>query len=46
MLTETFYQSDAQDNAMIDVIAKNAMLAGIKLEKACNKKAKWGKETD
>ena len=44
--TETLYKSDAQGNAMVDVIAKYGMLAGIKVDKAYNKKGKWETETN
>merc|ERR1719174_1987314 len=42
---ETLFQSDADGNAMVDLITKNGMLAGIKLDKAYNKKGMWGTET-
>jgi fructose-bisphosphate aldolase class I len=42
---ETLFQSDAEGNAMVDLITKNGMLAGIKLDKAYNKKGMWGTET-
>jgi len=42
---ETLFQSDAEGNAMVDLITKNGMLAGIKLDKAYNKKGMWGTAT-
>merc|ERR1719409_2216737 len=42
---ETLFQSDAEGNAMVDLITKNGMLAGIKLDKAYNKDGMWGTET-
>merc|ERR1712176_1064385 len=42
---ETLFQTDAEGNAMVDLITKNGMLAGIKLDKAYNKKGIWGTET-
>jgi len=42
---ETLFQNDADGNAMVDLITKNGMLAGIKLDKAYNKKGMWGTET-
>jgi len=42
---ETLFQTDAEGNAMVDLIRKNGMLAGIKLDKAYNKKGMWGTET-
>jgi len=42
---ETLFQADAEGNAMVDLITKNGMLAGIKLDKAYNKKGMWGTET-
>merc|ERR1719409_1050279 len=34
---ETLFQNDADGNAMVDLLTKNGMLAGIKLDKAYNK---------
>jgi fructose-bisphosphate aldolase class I len=42
---ETLFQTDAEGNKMVDLITKNGMLAGIKLDKAYNKKGMWGTET-
>lgn len=42
---ETLFQNDAQGNAMVDLVRKNGMLAGIKVDKAYNKKGIWGTET-
>merc|ERR1719359_248570 len=42
---ETLFQTDAEGNAMVDLIRKNGMLAGIKLDKAYNKKGMWGTES-
>jgi len=42
---ETLFQTDAEGNEMVDIITKNGMLAGIKLDKAYNKKGMWGTET-
>jgi fructose-bisphosphate aldolase class I len=42
---ETLFQADAEGNQMVDLITKNGMLAGIKLDKAYNKKGIWGTET-
>merc|ERR1712224_262595 len=39
---EALFQKDAQGNDMVDLITKNGMLAGIKLDKAYNKKGMWG----
>merc|ERR1719401_2875677 len=36
---------DAEGNAMVDLITKNGMLVGIKLDKAYNKKGMWGSAT-
>merc|ERR1711939_1093161 len=41
---ETLFQKDAEGNEMVDLITKNGMLAGIKLDKAYNKKGIWGTE--
>merc|ERR1712241_1230928 len=41
---ETLFQKDAQGNEMSDLITKNGMLAGIKLDKAYNKKGMGGTE--
>merc|ERR1712178_86827 len=42
---ETLFQADAEGNQMVDLITKNGMLAGIKLDKAYNKKGIWGTQT-
>merc|ERR1711904_723992 len=42
---ETLFQNDAAGNAMVVLITKNGMLAGIKLDKAYNKKGMWGTAT-
>jgi len=42
---ETLFQTDADGNAMVDLITKNGMLAGIKVDKAYDKKGMWGTET-
>jgi len=42
---ETLYQQDKDGNEMVDLITQNGMLAGIKLDKAYNKKGIWGTET-
>merc|ERR1719163_2785361 len=42
---ETLFQTDADGNAMVDLLTKNGMLAGIKLDKAYDKKGMWGTET-
>jgi fructose-bisphosphate aldolase class I len=42
---ETLFQKDATGTDMVDIITKNGMLAGIKLDKAYNKKGIWGTET-
>merc|ERR1711862_1018440 len=42
---ETLFQTDADGNAMVDLITKNGMLAGIKVDKAYDKKGIWGTET-
>lgn len=42
---ETLFQTDADGNQMVDLITKNGMLAGIKLDKAYNKKGIWGTQT-
>jgi fructose-bisphosphate aldolase class I len=42
---ETLFEKDADGNEMVDLINKNGMLAGIKLDKAYNKKGMWGTET-
>merc|ERR1712151_510505 len=42
---ETLFQKDAEGNEMVDLITKNGMLAGIKLDKGYNKKGMWGTET-
>jgi len=42
---ETLFQKDAEGNEMSDLITKNGMLVGIKVDKAYNKKGMWGTET-
>merc|ERR1712032_612303 len=42
---ETLFQNDAEGNAMVDLLTKNGMLVGIKVDKAYNKKGMWGTET-
>merc|ERR1719450_1048476 len=42
---ETLFQKDADGNEMVDLITKNGMLVGIKLDKAYNKKGIWGTES-
>jgi len=42
---ETLFQTDAEGNAMVDLITQNGMLAGIKVDKAYNKKGLWGTQT-
>jgi fructose-bisphosphate aldolase class I len=42
---ETLFQDDADGNAMVDLLTRNGMLAGIKLDKAYNKKGIWGTQT-
>jgi fructose-bisphosphate aldolase class I len=42
---ETLFQNDADGNKMVDLINKNGMLAGIKVDKAYNKKGIWGTQT-
>jgi len=42
---ETLFQNDADGNAMVDLITKNGILAGIKLDKGYNKKGMWGTAT-
>jgi fructose-bisphosphate aldolase class I len=41
---ETLFQKDAEGNEMVDLITKNGMIPGIKLDKAYNKKGMWGTE--
>merc|ERR1719461_2055258 len=41
---ETLFQEDAAGNQMVDLIAKNGMIPGIKLDKAYDKKGMWGTE--
>jgi fructose-bisphosphate aldolase class I len=38
---ETLFQKDADGTEMVDLIRKNGMLPGIKLDKAYNKKGMW-----
>jgi len=42
---ETLFQTDAEGNKMVDLLTKGGMLAGIKLDKAYNKKGMWGTAT-
>merc|ERR1712003_467659 len=42
---ETLFQKDAAGNAMVDLLTQGGMLAGIKLDKAYNKKGMWGTDT-
>merc|ERR1719183_2725914 len=42
---ETLFQKDAEGNDMVDLLKKNGMLAGIKLDKAYDKKGMLGTET-
>merc|ERR1740138_1695023 len=42
---ETLFQTDAAGTPMVDLITKNGMLAGIKVDKAYNKKGMWGTAT-
>lgn len=42
---ETLFQTDAEGNEMVDLITKNGMLAGIKVDKAYDKKGMWGTAT-
>jgi fructose-bisphosphate aldolase class I len=39
---ETLFQKDADGNEMVDIITKNGMLAGIKLDLGYDKKGIWG----
>jgi len=39
---ETLFQDDASGKPMVDIIRENGMLAGIKVDKAYNKKGMWG----
>jgi len=41
---ETLFQKDAEGNEMVDLITKNGMIPGIKLDKAYDKKGMWGTE--
>lgn len=41
---ETLFQSDADGVQLVDHVTKNGMLAGIKVDKAYNKKGIWGTE--
>lgn len=41
---ETLFQSDADGVQLVDHVTKNGMLAGIKVDKAYNKKGMWGTE--
>merc|ERR1712003_332955 len=42
---ETLFQKDAAGNEMVDLLTQNGLLAGIKLDKAYNKKGIWGTAT-
>jgi len=42
---ETLFQKDASGKDMVDIIRENGMLAGIKLDKAYDKKGIWGTES-
>lgn len=39
---ETLFQDDADGKAMVDIITGNGMVAGIKVDKAYDKKGMWG----
>eukprot|EP00927_Polykrikos_kofoidii_P047381 TRINITY_DN414_c0_g1_i3.p1 TRINITY_DN414_c0_g1~~TRINITY_DN414_c0_g1_i3.p1 ORF type:complete len:386 (+),score=69.11 TRINITY_DN414_c0_g1_i3:69-1226(+) len=41
---ETLFQKDAEGNEMVDLITKNGMIPGIKVDKAYNKNGMWGTE--
>jgi fructose-bisphosphate aldolase class I len=41
---ETLFQEDASGKKMVDIINENGMIAGIKLDKAYDKKGMWGTE--
>merc|ERR1711904_644248 len=41
---ETLFQTDASGKDMVDIIKENGMLAGIKVDKAYDKKGIWGTE--
>merc|ERR1719217_1343591 len=41
---ETLFQTDACGKDMVDIIKENGMLAGIKVDKAYDKKGIWGTE--
>merc|ERR1712242_423208 len=41
---ETLFQEDAAGNQMVDLITKNGMIPGIKLDAAYDKKGIWGTE--
>merc|ERR1712242_690880 len=41
---ETLFQENAAGTKMVDIITGNGMLAGIKVDKAYNKKGIWGTE--
>merc|ERR1712003_492423 len=41
----TLFQENAAGTKMVDIITGNGMLAGIKLDKAYNKKGIWGTQT-
>jgi len=42
---ETLFQNDAEGNEMVDLITKNGILAGIKLDKGYSKEGIWGTAT-
>jgi fructose-bisphosphate aldolase class I len=42
---ETLFQKDANGKDMVEIIKENGMLAGIKVDKAYNKKGIWSTET-
>jgi len=42
---ETLFQQDKDGNEMVDLITKNGMISGIKLDKGYDKQGIWGTET-
>merc|ERR550514_184931 len=42
---ETLFQADAEGTDMVKIIKDNGMIAGIKLDKAYDKKGMWGTKT-
>lgn len=42
---ETLFQADSEGKEMVKLITDNGMLAGIKLDKAYDKKGMWGTQT-